>query len=167
MKHISFALKCTAAFAAVLLAALYFFSCSTLGISSGQGWSALPPEKRGTALLGTIRVDKNADWDSIEAEAKRLLPLLLAEDGYAALPVYAEEGKTYRIDAILIEREYMENWKTRRSLSAEIRIFGSSEELLSAGKALLSGGKSLSSSKVLYKLVRLALSRALEALGES
>jgi hypothetical protein len=66
----------------------------------------------------------------------------------------------------------MENWKTRRSLSAEILIFknettGNSNEdttPLAAGKALLSGTKSLSSSKTLYNLLQSALSNAIKAL---
>jgi hypothetical protein len=137
-------------------------SCSTLGLPSGKGWTSGPKKIMGTAELGTIRVDKNEDWDSVEAEAKRLLPLLLAEQGYV-------HGTAYRVNAVLIDREYMENWKTRRSLTAEIRIWKSAEYgeekiPLAAGRALLSGKKSLSSSKVLHDLLKLALSRALKAL---
>jgi hypothetical protein len=150
--------------AAILIIAILiagFFSCSTLGLPSGQQWSPGSGKQIGTVELGTIRVDKNADWDSVEAEAGRLLSLLLAEAGYKQNnPGTAPE---YRVDAVLIEREYMENWKTRRSLSAEVLIWkangtavpGAGEKKpapVAAGKALLAGNKTLSSSGVLYDL---------------
>lgn len=139
-------------------------SCSTLALfyPLGKGWPPEGPKVLGSAELGTVRVDKNAGWDSVEAETRRLVPLLLREKGYA-------RGQDYRVDVILIEREYMENWKTRRSLSAEIRILdndGAGENApLAAGKALFLGKKSLSSSKVLNDLLKAALSRALRALS--
>ncbi|MDR2662014.1 MAG: hypothetical protein LBC31_03355 [Treponema sp.] len=141
-------------------------SCSTLVpfYPMGKGW---PPESRkirGSAELVAVRVDKNADWDSVEAETRRLLPLLLREKGYV-------QGTEYRVEAVLIEREYMENWKTRRSLSAEVRIWSNNGYTegavpLSAGKALFLGKKNLSSSKVLNDLLKAALSRALRALAK-
>ncbi|MDR2211190.1 MAG: hypothetical protein LBO65_07000 [Spirochaetaceae bacterium] len=159
---------------------LLFFlgSCSTLGFQpAAKGWP-VPEEHLGTAELGNIRVDKNADWDSVEAETRRILPLLLAEQGYGP-------GPEYLVDAVIIEREYMENWKTRRSLSAEIRIWknpgnrnhagdpqdpphgedaGQGKLPLSAGTALLSGNRSLSSSRMLHRLLYMALTRALREL---
>jgi len=161
---------------------LGFFSCSMLGFPSAQSWSPLSGEQFGFAELGTIRVDKNADWDSVEAETRRLLPLFLSEAGYkqAAQGVDLQrQMPLYRVDAVLIEREYMENWKTRRSLSAEIVIW-KSETLndqsihnlaektpLAAGKALVSGNKSLSSSKALHDLLKAALTNAIKALPKT
>ena len=179
---------------------IYFFlclsSCSTLNIPYSKGWSPGSGTQSGTMELGMVRVDKNTDWDSVEAETRRLLLLLLAEKGYKQ--TIQETVPEYRIDAVLIEREYMENWKTRRSLSAEIFIWKIEEpkiesfnELtfqalqalaigygtefysigekapLAAGKTLLSGGKSLSSSKDLHNLLKLALDRALKALPKT
>ena len=155
-----------------LLIGVGFLSCSMLGISSGQNWSPSSGKQFGIAEIGTVRVDKNADWDSVEAETKRLLPLFLAEAGYKQTTQgidLLEQIATYRVDAVLIEREYMENWKTRRSLSAEILIWESKDQdeekpPIAAGKALLSGTKSLSSSKTLHGLLKVALSNALKAL---
>ena len=122
-------------------------------------------------------MDKTADWDSVEDETRRLLPLLLAAAGYetpgasggsGAENTAGASGGSLRVDAVLIEREYMENWKTRRSLSAEIRIFRNGGEVPAAmGKALLAGSKSLSSSEVLHDLLKRALAGAFEALGDS
>ena len=157
-----------------LLISVGFFSCSMLSIPSGQNWSPGSGKQLGVAETGIVRVDKNADWDSVEAEARRLLQLFLAEAGYKQtvpetdLP---EQMPVFMVDVVLIEREYMENWKTRRSLSAEVTIWknektGEAEKkvLLAAGKALLSGTKSLSSSNTLHNLLKLALSNALKAL---
>ena len=107
--------------------------------------------------------------------------MFLSEAGYktgSTETALLEQKPAYTLDAILIEREYMENWKTRRSLSVEIFIWKNekvvnSSEIpktagdkmpLAAGKALLSGSKSLSSSRVLHNLLKLALSNALKAM---
>ncbi|MDR2662832.1 MAG: hypothetical protein LBC31_07545 [Treponema sp.] len=143
----------------------FLASCSTVALfyPLGKSWPPEGPKVLGSAQLGTIRVDKSADWDSVEAETRRLVPLLLREKGYV-------EGPEYLIEVVLIEREYMENWKTRRSLSAEIRIRengGTGEKApVAAGKALFLGKKSLSSSKVLNDLLKAALSQALRALSK-
>jgi len=148
-------------YAAGLIITLLFYSCSSF--PSTRSWSAGSRTRKGNAELRTVRVDKNADWDSVEAETRRLLPLLLAEQGYP----YSETSENHFLaDIALIEREYMENWKTRRSLSAEVMLFMTGETIpLSAGKAVLSGTKkSLSSSKTLHKLIKSALSNALKGL---
>jgi len=149
-------------YAAGLLLVLLVSSCSILPY--GKSWSTVPKKQRATVELGGVRVDKNADWDSVEAEARRFLPLLLAERGYVQ---NVPEESRYRVEAVLIEREYMENWKTRRSLSAEIVIWEQSEGILplAAGKAVVSGTtKSLSSSKMIHRILGSALSSALGAL---
>ena len=144
-------------------------SCSMLGIPSGQNWSPGSGKLLGFAETGTVRVDKNADWDSVEAETRRLLPLFLAEAGYRqSAPDINVPGQMplYRVDAVLVEREFLENWKTRRSLSAEVIIL-KNETPVAVGKAVLSGNKSLSSSTVLHDLLKLALSNALKALPKT
>jgi len=137
-------------------------SCSIL--PSGKRWSTVSGKQVAAVEIGTIRVDKNADWDSVEAEGRRFLPLLLAEKGYIQS---APERSAYKVEAVLIEREYMENWKTRRSLSAEVMIWDKGESILplAVGKAVLAGTvKTLSSSRVLHKMLNSALSNALGAL---
>jgi hypothetical protein len=135
-------------------------SCTAL--PSVKSWSLVSSKQKGSTEIGTIRVDKNAGWDSVEAETARLLPLLLAEERY----LYSNTENRYRVDAVLIEREYMKNWKTRRSLSAEIIIWEKGKALpTAAGKAILTDStKSLSSSKTLHKLLNSALLSALRGL---
>jgi hypothetical protein len=112
--------------------------------------------------IGIVRADKTADWNSLEREIEGLLPLLLLDQGYLS----AGEGADYRIDAVAIEREYLSGWLTKRSLSVEIRIWKDDGDALplSAGRAVLSGDQSLASSKVLTRLLQLALSKALAGL---
>jgi len=148
-------------YAAGLLLTLLFYSCSSL--PSAKSWSTASRPRKVSVELRTVRVDKYADWDSVQAETSRLLPLLLAKKRYHNLET-AE--KRFMADVALTEREYTENWKTRRSLSAEVMFFRPGETVpLSAGKVILSGTKkSLSSSKVLHKLVKKAFSKALKGL---
>jgi hypothetical protein len=140
-------------------------SCGSFGIPAGKSWSHNTKNGLIPFELGTVLVDKKADWDSVEAETKRLLPLIFLEQGHKLA-----YNQAIKADAILIEREYLENWKTQRSISVEILIWNLQEKsgeekiYLGAGRALLSGNKSLSSSKVLYNLLKLALSNALKAL---
>ncbi|MDR2701572.1 MAG: hypothetical protein LBB72_03995 [Spirochaetaceae bacterium] len=148
-------------YAAGLFLAFLFCSCSAL--PSGKSWSTVSRTRRGTAELRTVRVDKIADWDSVEAEAGRLLPLLLAKRGYH----YSDTDENqYLVDLVLIEREYMEKWKTRRCISAEVSISKPGRKTpLTAGKVICTGTKkSFSSSKVIHKLAKKALSGALRRL---
>jgi hypothetical protein len=149
-------------YAAGLITIFALNSCSTISTD----WSFVSGRRTAAVELGTVRVDKIADWTSVEAEARRFLPILLAEKGYI---ISDTEENRYRIDAVLIEREYMEEWKTRRSLSAEVLIWKRDEAALplSAGGAVLTGsGKSLSSSKVVHDLLRSAIANAIKGLPE-
>jgi hypothetical protein len=148
-------------YAAGLIFIFLFCSCST--IPSGKNWPSGSGARKGTAEVRTVRVDKNADWDSLEAETSRLLPFLLEKNGY---PYSDSDENRYLVDLVLIERNYMENWKTRRSLSAEVLIIRPGEKIpMSAGKAVLTDtAKSLSSSYILHVLLNRALSGALKGL---
>jgi hypothetical protein len=145
-------------FLLAVLAGGMLASCASLDMPfpSGKSW-VQPVSPKGHLRIGAISADKSSEWNSLEREMAGLLPLLLLEQGYAAA-----ETAGCRIDASVIEREYLSGWKTKRSLSAEIRIWKEGEEQpFSAGKAMLSGDQSLASSKVLSTLLKLALSKAL------
>jgi hypothetical protein len=155
-------IECAAALVLIILLA----SCATVAsefsalFPKKEGWSSLTAESEKSFSLGSIEIDSAASWDSLEKEAAGLLPLLLLERGIALT-----EGGDYSVSAKVIEREFAEGWQTKRSLSAEIRIFRSGEESsvpLAAGRAMASGEKSASSSKVLSRLLRGALRRALK-----
>jgi hypothetical protein len=153
-------------FAGVLFLCFLACSCSSfdLPLVSGRGWTRRKAS-RGTIRIGTIRADKSSEWNSLEREIEGLLPLLLLERGYMPTVDSTQRDVPLRIDAVVIEREYLSGWLTRRSLSAEIRIWKDGDELpLAAGRAVLSGDRSLASTKVLSRLLRLALSKALAGL---
>jgi hypothetical protein len=135
-------------------------SCAVFPVR--EAWSSSGTFDKGTMAAGKISVDSVTGWDSLEKEIAGLLPLLFLEKGYA--PPDTESGADFTAEVSVIEREYMEGWKTKKSLSVELRIRGRGEALLAAGRAMLSGNKSLASSQVTNVLLRAALSKALSAL---
>jgi hypothetical protein len=135
-------------------------SCTVVPVK--EAWSSAGTFDKGTMTAGKISVDSVTGWDSLEREIAGLLPLLFLEKGYA--PPDAGNEADFTADVSVIEREYMEGWKTKRSLSVELRIRGPGNVLLAAGRAMLSGNKSLASSNVTNVLLRSALSKALSAL---
>jgi hypothetical protein len=147
----------TAAFCAV------FSSCTSFGtwFPSKESWASVLPVK-GTIAAGKVTADTVSAWESLEREIAGILPLLFLEKGYG----FAGEDAPYSADVSLIEREYMEGWQTKRSLSVELRIWDADRKgsPLAAGRAMLAGGKTLASSQVASRLLRLALGEALRAL---
>ncbi|MDR2047821.1 MAG: hypothetical protein LBP69_00050 [Treponema sp.] len=137
-------------------------SCAVFPPPVQEAWSSAGTVRKGTMAAGKISVDSVTGWDSLETEIAGLLPLLLLEKGYAAPDT--ESGTDFTADVSAIEREYMEGWKTKKSLSIELRIRGRGDVFLAAGRAMISGDKSLASSQVTNVLLRSALSKALSAL---
>jgi hypothetical protein len=137
-------------------------SCAVFPPPVREAWSSKGTFGKGTMAAGKLSVDSVTGWDSLEQEIAGLLPLLFLEKGYAAPDT--ESGADFTADVSVIEREYMEGWKTKKSLSVELRIRGPGNTLLAAGRAMLSGNKSLASSRVTNVLLRAALSKALSAL---
>ncbi|MDR0402615.1 MAG: hypothetical protein LBH35_03395 [Treponema sp.] len=146
-------------------AGLYALCSSCAGFPVEEAWSSGGTFGKGTMAAGTIGVDSVTGWDSLEREIAGLLPLLLLENGYAAPDT--ENGADFTAEVSVIEREYMEGWKIKKSLSVEVRIRDAGGALLAAGRAMLSGNKSLASSTVTNRLLRSALSQALSALETS
>lgn len=148
-------------FAAALCA---LSSCASFGIwfPAKESWTSDPPVK-GTISAGRVMADTVSAWESLEREITGMLPLLFMEKGYGFA---GRDAALYSADVSLIEREYMEGWQTKRSLSVELRIWGADREgaPLAAGRAMLSGGKTLASSQVASRLLRLALGEAVRAL---
>jgi hypothetical protein len=154
----------------LLCATVLWVFCSSCAVFPplfpvNEAWSSAGNFSKGTMAAGTIGVDSLTVWDSLEREITGLLPLLLIEKGYA-LPD-AENTADFTADVSVIEREYMEGWKTTRSLSVEVRIRNSEGAFLAAGRAMLSGDKSFASSQVTNVLLRSALSKALFALSKT
>jgi hypothetical protein len=143
-------------------AGLWVLCLSCAAVPVKEAWSSAGTFSKGTMAAGKISVDSVTGWDSLEREIAGLLPLLFLEKGYA--PPGTKSGADFTAEVSVIEREYMEGWKTKRSLSIELRIRGQGDTILAAGRAMLSGNKSLASSNVTSVLLRSALSKALSAL---
>jgi hypothetical protein len=155
--------------AAALCGIALVSSCSSISqafaFQSKESWSSREGAVRGTVSLENINVDTVSNWNSLEREIAGILPLLFLEKGYRFL----EKGGTdFTAEVSLIEREYMEGWQTKRSISVELRIWGAEKTALplAAGRAMLSGSKSLASSQTANKLLRVALSQALLSLEQ-
>ena len=143
-------------------------ACSSLPFDSveNNAWAAGTPEKaRGSIRIVSVSADKTGEWGSLEKEVADLLPLLFSEEGY--IVVQSSQKADYSADVKVREREYPEGWRTKRSLSAEVRIWAadSSGPLpLSAGRSLINGKQSFSSSKTLSAMLRKALKNAVHGL---
>jgi hypothetical protein len=148
-------------------AGLCTLCASCAGSPVKEAWSSAGTFSKGTIAAGTVGVDSVSGRDSLEREIAGLLPLMLLEKGYAP----AETGKAadFTADVSVIEREYMEDWRAKKSLSVEVRIWPAKKTAvpLAAGRVMVFGNKSLASSKTTSALLRSALSKALSALKRS
>jgi len=143
-------------------------SCVSFNSSQSSSWAAGNREKaRGIIRIISVSVEKPGEWGLLEKEINDLLPLLFFEKHY--ITVSADEKADYLVEAAVREREYPDGWKTRRSLSAEVRIWVSDDVSeqplpLSAGRALSNGKQSLASSRTLSAMLRKAVKNAVSGL---
>jgi hypothetical protein len=160
---------------AVIIVALLFLSCKTVsvGMSHSKSWFMDESKKiNGTVRLLGVSVDKGGSWDSIEREIQGLAPLYFWEQGY--LMTAGTERADYAADIRVREREYVLKWQTKRSLSAEVRIWpcgndfspGDFEQMLplAVGKVSSANG-SFSSSDTSARMLSLAIKQAVKRLG--
>jgi hypothetical protein len=162
-------------FAFALILCIFFLSCESLPFdySGSRSWSAAKLEEEG-GCLGTLQVigisvDRGGLLDSIEKEITAMAPLVFLKQGWRT----AEEGEAadYRAGIQIREREYTAGWRTRRSLSAELRIWkaeknSDTDEALSslplaAAQVVSIGERSFSSSETLNRMLSLAAKKAL------
>ena len=145
-------------------------SCASSPFSSNQSRSWTPGKR--TKIKGTIRIvsvsaEKPGEWGALTKEVSDLMPLLFSEKAYLA--VSPSQEADYSAEVTVRERDYVNGWKTKHSLSAEVRIWtgawdGSDPLPLSAGRVLVQGTKSFSSSKTLSNMLRKATRNALRRL---
>jgi hypothetical protein len=147
-------------------------ACSSFLVS--RSWQALKEgEIAGTVWVGAIKADKAGGWSSVENEAADLLPLLFLERRLKT--VETKEKADYIAKLSLREKEFSRRWKSRTSLSVELRLWSSKTAAgewemtvpLAAGQAFFQGEDSLSSSGTLGRLIRKAVEKAVTALPES
>ena len=156
----------------ILTAALLVFlaGCSTFPFDSAESssWKAEKPDKlKGTVQVISVSAEKAGEWGSLEKEATDLLPLLFLEESYRV--VSDSEKADYSADVKLREREYPDGWRTKRSLSVEVRLWAGNADgplPLSAGRSLNQGKKSLASSKTLSVMLHKAIRNAVRGLGK-
>lgn len=141
-------------------------SCASFTFNSRESDSWLAVEEaRGTIRIISVSVDKSGDWGSLENEIAGLLPLFFSEESYRVVSSPARAD--YCAEVKVREREYPDGWRTRRSLSAEVRFWSDEETSglpLSAGRVLLQGNRSLASSKTLSGMLRKAVKNAVRGL---
>jgi hypothetical protein len=164
--------------AVVAALGIFFLSCESLPVdySGSRSWSVVKLEKEG-GCLGTLRVigmsvDRGGLWDSIEKEIAAMAPLVFLKQGWRT----AGEGEAadYWAGIQIREREYTAGWRTKRSLSAELRIWeagkGSAQNEtlsslpLAAAQVVSIGERSFSSSETISRMVSLAAKKALRQL---
>jgi hypothetical protein len=149
-----------------LLLVPLFWRCSSFPPSSSKTWAEKEKEKaRGSIRIVSVSAEKPGDWTSLEKEINTVLPLLFSKE--ALIVVSRENEADYSADVTVREREYINGWQTKRSLSAEVRIWDgdNSEPLpLAAGRYLIQGKQSIASSKTLVFMLKKAVKNATKGL---
>jgi len=147
-------------------------SCASLPFDSSESssWAAGDAGKaKGSIRIISVSAEKTGEWGVLEKEIADLLPLLFSEEGYQA--VSPASPADYSAEVKVREREYPDGWMTKRSLSAEVRLWAGGGEgpadrplPLSAGRALNHGKQSFASSKTLSAMLRKAVKNAVRGL---
>ncbi|MDR1210931.1 MAG: hypothetical protein LBK40_01735 [Spirochaetaceae bacterium] len=152
-------------YAFILLCCWAFSSCAGLpfGMISSRGWpgSGGPDPLLPRVSLGDIRVDKAGDYSSLETELTLLLPLLLSEKGFTV--VAPGDSPDFIVRGRATEREYLKNWRTVRSISAEVYLYVEGNLPYASARASASGTRSLASSGDMEALFRSALNKLVRA----
>ena len=151
----------------LFLLSLSFCGCSSFpfDVQKNSHWSGDIGNAKGSVAIVSVSAERPGDWGALEEEARDLLPLLFSEKSYRV--VSDLEGADYAADVKLREREYADGWRTKRSLSVEVRVWkrGALEPLpLSAGRSTIQGKQSLAASRTLNKMLRKAVRNAIRGL---
>ncbi|MDR0444022.1 MAG: hypothetical protein LBH44_11520 [Treponema sp.] len=155
-----------------------FLSCEALPVNYSKSQSWLITEKTPevdvtTFVLLGVQIDRNGGWDSIEREASSLVPLYFWNNRCKIAS--AGERPEYAAAIQLREREFSLGWRTKRSLSVEVRIWGYEDAAendaslyqklpVAAGRITAMGDRSFSSSETTGKLLSKAIKKAVKEL---
>ena len=152
----------------MILTLAVFGSCVSFFPPGNASWETGTMESaRGSIRIVSVSAEKSGEWGLLEKEVNDLLPLLFFEERYVT--VSHDEQADVFAEVTVRERDYIDGWKTRRSLSAEVRIWADNDFLsrplpLSAGRALSNGRQSFASSKTLSTMLRKAIKNAVNGL---
>jgi hypothetical protein len=156
------------------LLALFLLSCESmpLNYSRSQSWLVTDKEIVGTVSLLGVTVDRAGGRDSVEKEIAGLAPLCFWQEG---CQIIFDKPGDYAADIQLREREYSSGWKTKRSLSVEVRIWPYGEGgdksayfqtlPLAAGRVISTGDRSLSSFETTNRMLSRAIRTAVKQLA--
>ena len=157
-----------------IVTVIFVFSLLALGVLPGcsslpfdppenSGWTGTIERVRGSVRIVSVSAERSGEWGSLEKETRDLLPLLFSEESYRVVSGNAD----YSAEVNVREREYADGWRTKRSLSVEVRLWageGSEPLPLSAGRSLIQGKQSLASSKTLSDMLRKAVKNVVAGL---
>jgi hypothetical protein len=119
----------------------------------------------GSVRIVSISAERPGDWGSLEKEISALLPLFFSREAFLVVPQEAQAD--YSADVRVREREYINGWQTRRSLTAEVMIW-EGDSLgplpLAAGRSVIQGKQSIASSKTLSAMLKKAVKSAVRGL---
>ena len=152
----------------LILSLSIFGSCLSFYPNGNSSWATGNREDAKAAIqIISVSAEKSGEWGLLEKEISGLLPLLFFEEGYIAVSHDAQAD--IFAEVTVREREYIDGWKTRRSLSAEVRLWAREEFSgqplpLSAGRALSNGRQSFASSGTLSVMLRKAVKNAVNGL---
>ena len=132
-------------------------------------------EIKGSFELLGVTAEKTGGWDSLEKEIEGLAPLYFWEQGCYLKTDNAEAD--YAADIRIREREYISRWRTKRSISVEVRIWDLKEPILrpdtagitrtlplAVGRVTADGDASFSSSETVGRMLALAIKKAVKRL---
>jgi len=168
----------------LIFTAAGLMSCNTMPLSNNESWYTYEKDKRrekrsiGTIKLIGVTVYRSGGWDSIQSEIKGLAALLFWKHGLYLVSDNAEAD--YAADIRIHEREYMSQWRTKRSLALELRIWELTDEIrgdigapgfsfddrlpVAAGRVIGSGNYSFSSSQNTAHILPYAVKNAVKRL---
>jgi hypothetical protein len=158
----------------LVFTAMLFFSCESMPVNYSRSKSWLLKNKNlwGTFSLLGVSVDRTGGWDSVEKEIIGLAPLCFWEEGCQMIS--GGKPADYAADIQLREREYSSGWRTKRSLSVEVRIWAyvdgeksvyAKTLPLAAGRVIATGDRSLSSFETTNRMLSQAIRKAVRQLA--
>jgi hypothetical protein len=153
-----------------LLSVLLLSSCASFSWMSSTLWDGnkqrgTKPEhtERASIALGIehISIDRVLGTTSVQNEMTKLVEMLILESGYRI--AYEKDKARYSLAIDAVEREFIQGWQNRRSVSITVWIWDNAaqdsirEKPIAIGRAVTTGTKSLASSWDLEQLLRKAL----------
>jgi hypothetical protein len=160
-------MKCIKLFLLLGFAAV-FASCVSNPFRGSTSWATGSSKRAAESIqIVSVSAEKAGEWGLLEKEVRDLLPWLFFERGYIAVSPGRESA--YFAEVTVREREYINGWKTRRFLSAEVRIWANEDFAahplpLSTGQVLNNGKQTFASSRVLSAMLRKAVKNAVNGL---